>query len=69
MRKISEILLNNKQILLAKETSYFGHIKVDILFDSKDSFYLWHALINDRKVFDQKKLNDMGFKVRYITQV
>ena len=71
-RKIAQItqeLINKKDILKISEYWFSNKVKVNIVFNSKNSFKLWSAIIEDPKTFNRRKLNDLGFKIDYTTKI
>ena len=69
IRRISREFINKKQILKISEYQSHTKVKVNIVFNSKNSFNLWRALIEDSQIFNIKKLNDLKFKIDYLTKV
>ena len=67
--QISQELINKKGILKISEYWFADKVKVNVVFNSKNSFKLWRAIIEDSKTFNTRKLNNLGFRIKYTTKI
>ena len=67
--EITQMLIKKNHILKISEHWFSNKVKVNVIFNSKNGSKLWQAIMEDPKTFNRKSLNNLDFKINYITKV